>query len=185
MRTPFVSAGTLALVLFVSAGTARAAGMEPLLGQSEAEQEVAEHEERPTAEEGRGIVRRLIFYVPNRAFDLLDVVRLRFRLGPGIAVGARATKPLSLFAGAYTSLYVGLRGPRGEPQIPWPIGEDSRAGVQASVVDASTGAPGYGPLEVGAGFQLLVFGLDVGVAAYEVLDLAAGLVLIDLRDDDF
>jgi hypothetical protein len=133
----------------------------------------------------RGIGQRLLFYLPNRVFDVLDIVRLRVRIGPGIAAGARATRPISAFAGAYTSMYVGLRGPRGEAQIPWPIGADNRAGLQISTADISSGAPYYGPLEVGAGFQAIIFGLDIGVAAWEAVDLAAGLILLDPQGDDY
>ena len=147
-----------------------------VLGQAEEAEEAAPE---------KSVARRILFYLPNRVFDLLDVARVRVRVGPGIAAGARATKPVSVFAGAYTSLFVGLRGPRGEPGLPLPIGMDSRVGAQISVADLSAGAPYYGLLEVGAGFQAIIIGLDVGVCAWEVVDFAAGIIGLDPQGDDF
>ena len=34
----------------------------------------------------------ILCYLPNRIFDMLDIVRLRLRVGPGISIGARVTK---------------------------------------------------------------------------------------------
>jgi hypothetical protein len=138
--------------------------------------------------EGKGVLHHIAFYVPNRIFDVLDVVRARARVGGGLAVGARATKVAAVFIGSYSSIYVGAQGPRGRPEVPWPFGVDEKTGIQVSVVDRSTSGdfgPRYSTTEVGAGFQLFGVGLDVGVDAFEILDLATGLLLIDLRDDDY
>jgi hypothetical protein len=138
--------------------------------------------------ERRGIVHRLIFYIPNRVFDVFDIVRLRLRFGPGFSVQARATKVLSANAGFYTSFWIGLRGYRGEPRIPWPVGIESFAGATVSVVDAAAepgGGPNYGPTEIGAGFQLALLGIDFGVLPLEIADLFAGLLTIDLTGDDY
>ena len=130
----------------------------------------------------------ILMYIPNRAFDLLDVLRLRVRLGPGTSVGARVTKPLGVFFGAHTTGYVGLRGSRGKAEIPWPMGAESNAGAQVAVVGESgkgENAPVIDPLEVGAEVQFLGLGLSGAVETLEILDFAAGLLFIDLRDDDF
>ena len=80
---------------------------------------------------------------------------------------------------------MGLPGPRGEPELPLPIGGDSRAGAQASVANASAREPYYGTLETGAGFQLLYFGLEIGVAPLEAVDLLGEFLLIDIKEDDY
>jgi hypothetical protein len=150
---------------------------------TQAEAEPAQGEER------HGIGHRLLFYLPNRVFDLLDVVRARVRVGPGIAVGVRATELADVNLGAYTTLYAGLPGPRGKPRISLPVGMEVYAGAEVSVLDASTEesrfSPSYGPAEVGLGFQAAILGLDLGVEPWDLLDLALGLVLLDPNGDDF
>ncbi|MGE5842628.1 MAG: hypothetical protein ACM335_10140 [Deltaproteobacteria bacterium] len=129
---------------------------------------------------------RLLFYIPNRIFDVFDLVRARVRVGPGLAVDARVTKYGDLFLGAYNSLFVGLHGPRTEPSIPWPLGFEVRAGVKAtSLADLATEGPTYGYGEVGAGFQAAIVGMDVGVDVVEAFDLVLGFFFIDLTGDDF
>jgi hypothetical protein len=135
---------------------------------------------------GKSFGHRLLFYIPNRVFDIFDLVRARVRVGPGIAIDARVTKYGDLYAGGYSSLYVGVHGPRTKPGIPWPIGLESRAGIKAtSVADVATKGPAYGYGEVGAGFQAAIVGIDVGVDVVEILDLVLGLFFIDLTGDDF
>jgi hypothetical protein len=134
-----------------------------------------------------GVVSGILLYLPNRLFDLLDVVRARVRVGPGLALDLRATEFADLYLGAYTSVFVGLPGPRGEPEINWPFGIESLAGVEVSVADASTGVgtdPGYGSFEFGIGVQAFLVGFDVGVDPWEALDFVAGLVTLDPGSDD-
>lgn len=133
------------------------------------------------------LMHRLVMYVPNRVLDVFDVVRLRVRIGPGVAVDVRATQVAAAFAGSYASLYVGLPGPRNRVMPKLPVGVESRSGVQASVADATvTGGvgPDYGPAEIGVGVQALFVGVDIGVDPLEILDLVAGIFFIDLRNDD-
>ncbi len=166
-----------------------------------AAQEAAEPEEpatelsavgEPAAEtetrEPRGLGRRLLYYIPNRLVDVLDIVRARVRVGPGLAVGARATKPVSVFIGGYTSGYIGLPGPRGEPKFPPILGVENYSGLQISVAGQTADTehgPNYGLFEVGAGAQLWLVGVDAGVALGEIFDLLAGLILFDPRGDDY
>jgi hypothetical protein len=132
-----------------------------------------------------GVIKTIVCYVPNRVFDLLDIFRVRVRVGPGISAGVRATRPLSAFVGLHSSVFIGLPGPRGKKRIPLPVGLDLRAGAQVSVADASSGTPYYDPLEVGFEVQPLLVGVNVGVGGFEILDFFTGLVFIDLVGDDF
>jgi hypothetical protein len=139
-------------------------------------------------EDRKGLVHRLVFYIPNRVFDVFDIVRARLRFGPGFAVGARATDIADVNVGFYTSFWIGLHGPRLKPSIPWPVGIESFAGAEVSVIEADVepgGGPGYGPFEFGAGVQVALLGIDIGVEPLEVLDLIVGLVTIDLVGDDY
>ncbi len=140
----------------------------------------------PTARQGFG--HTLLLYLPNRVFDVLDIVRARVRLGPGIAIGFRVTKLTDLFLGSYASVYLGLPGPRQEPQLPRLAGLESRSGLAASVADATVTSyasdPYYAVTEIGAGVQAILVGAEAGVDPAEVFDLVFGVLTIDFRGDD-
>jgi hypothetical protein len=152
-------------------------------------------ESAPKSDTGQAEVRKdtkparekhpVLCYLPNRIFDMLDIVRLRLRVGPGVSVGARVTKLTNVFVGAHTSIFAGVYGPRGEAVIPWPIGVENHAGADVSLVDASVAGPYIGPLETGLEFQAGIIGINVGICPYEMLDLVTGLFFIDLQKDDF
>ena len=130
----------------------------------------------------------VLMYIPNRIFDILDIVRLRVRVGPGLAVGARATEAVDANLGAYASIFAGIPGPRGRPKINLPIGLENYAGAEVSVVgtsDEGSHRPHYGALEVGAGVQAAILGLDIGIDPGEIVDLATGLLFIDIIGDDY
>jgi len=127
----------------------------------------------------------ILCYLPNRIFDMLDIIRLRLRVGPGVSVGARVTKLTNVFVGAHSSVFAGVYGPRGEALIPWPIGVENHAGADVSLVDASASGPYIGPLETGLEFQAGIIGISFGICPYEMLDLVTGLFFIDLQKDDF
>ena len=139
---------------------------------------------RPSQAEA-GAVKTIVCYVPNRVFDLMDILRLRVRVGPGISAGVRATRPLSAYLGLHSTFFIGLPGPRETKRIPWPLGLDLRAGAQASIADASSGTPYYDPLEVGFEVQPLLVGVNVGIGVFEIFDFFTGLICIDLQGDDF
>lgn len=137
--------------------------------------------------ESHGVLHKVVMYLPNRVLDVFDIVRFRVRVGPGIAADVRATELASAFAGSYATVYVGLPGPRNRPLPKLPVGVESRSGLQVSLIDASVAdgvGPDYGPAEIGAGAQVVMIGLDVGIDPLEILDLAAGFLFIDLRNDD-
>lgn len=130
----------------------------------------------------------VLCYIPNRIFDVLDIVRARVRLGPGFSIGARVTEVADVFLGAHSTIYVGLRGSRGKPQVPWPMGVECNQGIEVSLLDGTAedvDKPATDPLEIGVETQLLVAGVNVAIEPMEILDLLAGLVFIDLRGDDY
>lgn len=138
--------------------------------------------------ESKGFGHRLLFYIPNRIFDVFDIVRARVRLGPGFAVGVRATELADVYVGSYVSVFAGVHGPRGEPRIPWPVGVETHTGVEVSFVEGDVDTalnPTYGAVEFGVTLQALIVGVDVGIDPLEILDLVTGLVTIDLTGDDY
>ena len=132
-----------------------------------------------------GPLMNIICYIPNRVFDVLDIIRLRLRVGPGISVGVRATKPASAFLGTHLTIWAGLHGPRGKPRLPLPFGFEARSGAQVSVADLAKSGCYYGPLEVGLETQLFLLGPNVGVAPMELVDCLLGFFFIDIQKDDF
>lgn len=129
----------------------------------------------------------VLLYLPNRVFDLLDIVRARVRVGPGLGVGIRITEPLSIYAGAHAAIYAGLPGPRQERTIPLPLGAEAVAGGRLSVLDGiycSDTSSRHSPTEIGLELQLLLVGIDVSIDPVEIADFFTGFFLIELRDDD-
>ncbi|MEI6125046.1 MAG: hypothetical protein WCQ99_00695 [Pseudomonadota bacterium] len=130
----------------------------------------------------------VICYIPNRIFDLLDILRLRMRVGPGLSVGVSATELANVFIGAHATAYVGLRGARGKPELPLPLGLENKGGIEVSVIDATTSgpyAPYTDPLELGFEAQVAIVGINFGIEVFEILDFAAGFIFLDLQKDDF
>jgi hypothetical protein len=126
-------------------------------------------------------------YLPNRVFDLCDVLRLRARFGEGFSAGARVTRWGAVFAGSYEALWVGVPGPRGRRSLPLPLGYEGKSGVDVGpiAVSSSAQAPLYGVGEVGAGVQVYMIGAEAGVDFYELVDFFAGFALVDFARDDF
>jgi len=137
---------------------------------------------------GHSFGHMLLLYIPNRVLDVFDFIRLRVRVGPGLAVGVRATKPLTLSIGGYTSIFAGLPGPRLKPTVSLPFGIENYAGVEVSVADATAQGkfgPNYSNTEIGVSVHPVIFGFDICVDPLEVVDLALGFLFIDIRGDDF
>jgi hypothetical protein len=179
---------TLAAVLVLASATAllgprEAAAQEETPPPAEAQDEPAEAEAEPAEPERRN---RVLWYVPNRLFDILDVFRVRARIGPGLAADARVTVA-EVFVGGYASGYVGLPGPRLERKRPRLLGPEAESGVKVlfgGSTTATENGPGYSPTEVGAGVHLGILGVDLGADFFEVIDLLGGFLLLDPRKDD-
>lgn len=143
----------------------------------------------PEVEEERDVSvgHALLWYIPNRISDILDIVRLRLRLGPGLAVGARVTELLDFNLGGYGTVWAGIPGPRRARTFNWPVGFESMAGVEFLWWDGTThghGGPHYGAVEVGLGAQIVLIGFDLGVDVWEIVDFVTGIVFIDPVADD-
>lgn len=131
----------------------------------------------------------ILMYIPNRIFDVLDIVRARVRIGPGLSVGARVTSIVTIFVGGHSTAYVGLPGPRGKPEVSLPFGLEDSSGPALAPTKENKEEPAkhpyYGPTEIGAEAQAVIAGVNVGVEPLEALDLLAGIIFIDLKGDDF
>ncbi|HMP72503.1 MAG TPA: hypothetical protein PKE55_04495 [Kiritimatiellia bacterium] len=129
-----------------------------------------------------------LWYLPNRGMDLLDIVRLRVKVGPGLGVTARATDYAAFYAGSQKTVYVGLAGPRYPGGFRSPVGLEYQRGLVVAGVDATDELPHpphYGFSEVDAGVHLGLVGVEVGLDPFELADFIAGWFFIDLRGDDY
>lgn len=154
---------------------------EPQASQTKSKSDESDSDGRP----GAGHV--LLMYLPNRLLDVTDLVRLRARVGPGFAVGARATTLLDVYLGSYVGIFAGLPGPRMKRGLRSPVGFESYSGIGVSVAEATIEGgigPGYSDTEFGINLHLLLIGLDLGVDPVELLDFAAGLFTLEIRKDD-
>jgi hypothetical protein len=141
----------------------------------------------PRAQAQVGMLIAVVKYVPNRALDALDLLRLRLRVGPGNAFAARAGEPFEYFRGRYRSVFAGLPGPRRGPLPRLPVGIEARDRRDSEGEGArlAWGDPGYALRECALGFQAGVFGLDLGTDPTQWLDFAFGLIGLDPADDDW
>jgi len=149
-----------------------------------------DEEEQPytTDDDEESIWYSIAVYLPNRVLDLLDIVRLRAKVGPGLAAGVRVTNVAELYLGSYVSVYAGLPGPRQRVLPLSPIGLESHNGVAFGpfAASANMGAgPDYSPTEIGLGLHAVVAGVDLGIDPVEIIDFIGGVFLFDIRDDDF
>jgi len=175
-------------ILFISPNTCKADTPEEL---PVAEEENLTPEpiilEGKTSSPPNSTLSTVLLYLPNRIFDLLDIVRARVRVGPGLGVGIRMTEPLSIYAGAHATIYAGLPGPRQERTIPLPLGAEAVAGGRLSVLNGiycSDTSSRHSQTEVGLELQVLLVGVDISIDPVEFADFLTGFFLFELRDDD-
>jgi hypothetical protein len=143
---------------------------------------------RVAAEEGaEPFWKQAVWYVPNRALDLVDVFRVRAKVGPGVGAGVRMTDALSLYAGRSHAAYLGLPGPRGgmglRPLWGW---EQMRGGILLGldVTDDLPYAPVYESSEIGFSAHLLLVGGEVTFSPNEWVDFLGGWFGLDPAQDD-
>jgi len=136
--------------------------------------------------EGHSFGHKLLLYIPNRLFDIVDIVRLKVQVGTGLTAAARVTDVADLWLGGHTAIWAGLPGSRGKPKLPIPVGIDSKAGAKVSVINltAQAGDRYYPPDEVGLDFHLLVVGAGAGVSVVQAADAILGFFFIDFSGDD-
>ncbi len=161
---------------------------------------------RPPKE--RGVAVRILLYLPDRIFDLLDVVSFDMRSGLGIGAELHATRGMQLGGEGAYSLALGWfdhRALGGRYQVfttaeigPYAsryllIGGGSTAGLQL-VMDQSNGVdapdlPLYQEFRdywaVGASAMAIFYGAAADVHPVEIADLLAGFALVDFLHDDF
>ncbi len=123
----------------------------------------------------------VLLYIPNRVLDLIDIFRVDVGFGPSVGAVVRVTEygQLGYRQMMPASVRVGDLGRR----LPVMVEKSSEFGIGPVYAD-SPDRP-VCPGEVGLGGDVLVAGAYAGVCIDEVADFLAGLVLIDLKGDDY
>ncbi|MDX1957156.1 MAG: hypothetical protein SFU98_01215 [Leptospiraceae bacterium] len=152
------------------------------------------------------ILKRILFYIPDRISDILDLFDIWIDLGPQLGVEAKVTSvvQLELFSGAYTGVGFGqnkMIGGKVEKRASFavgPIGVTNHSGttVGSSGIKVAEDyffihSPGKNLYQtdqdywafggkVGAG----LVGVEIKFHPFEFLDLIAGIFFLDLSNDD-
>lgn len=120
----------------------------------------------------------LLYYVPNRALDFLDIWRLNVGFGCGFGVNVRATELAEIGFGQYETTRFGMKG------RVLPVYEENIDEAGIAILGYVNGCLQRDPTEVGADLHLGIIGAQAAASLAEAADFFAGLILIDLQGDD-
>lgn len=123
--------------------------------------------------------RRLVYYLPNRLTDFLDILRINVAFGLGAGINIRPTKGLQLGVAAYDSVRVGLRGRRYPFWHEWSL----EGGFDGMYYEGGETERGF--YEFGGTIHVLLVGFEAAFDIEEALDFGYGIFLSDPADDDF
>jgi len=151
--------------------------------------------------------RRILYWVPDRLLDLLDVVSFDLGVGPGLLANAHVTRWGGLGAGARASLGVGWHegrslGLRVLNEQAWSVpgyAQGALLGFTHGTGPSRVGAERFDgcpctstqlhstwrdPWAVGVEAHLLLVGASVAIHPLQLLDFVGGIFLVDGLDDD-
>jgi hypothetical protein len=121
---------------------------------------------------------QVLFYIPNRALDLIDIARVSVGVGPGFNANVRATELATVAAGQYETTRFGMKGRT------LPVFEENIDEGGVGFLGYVNGRLQRDPSEVGADLHLGIVGAQVAASLAEAADFLAGIILIDLQKDD-
>lgn len=172
----------LALVCCSCASPARVSGPFPAPWVEEGSESQGE-EEGSVVEGSVSTLGAIFLYLPNRIFDLFEIVRFGVNLGPGLGLDARVTRYAQATLMTRTSVGVGLQGLR---RLPVSAATESGAAVGPVRSDASLGL-GWplNPGDIRVEPHLFLVGAHVAVDTFAIGDFLAGLIGLDPSGDDF
>jgi len=132
----------------------------------------------PAPAKRSSLLDQVLFYIPNRALDLVDIARLSVGVGPGFDANVRATELLTAGIGQYETTRFGLKGRT------VPVFEENIDEGGVGILGYVNGKLQRDPSEVGADLHVGVIGAQAAASLAEAADFLAGLILIDLQKDD-
>lgn len=120
----------------------------------------------------------IMYYVPNRLLDAMDIFRLNVGFGCGCGVNVRLTELAELGYGQYQTTRFGMKG------RVLPVYEENIDEAGFAMCGYVNGCLQRDPTEVGADLHLGIIGAQAAVSLAEAADFITGLVLVDLQGDD-
>lgn len=124
--------------------------------------------------------RSVLLYLPNRLLDFVDIFRFDVGVGPAWGVVGRVTKYGQIGYREFSpaSFRLGLRGRR----LPFFVERSSEFGVGPGFVRSHD--RGVTPAEIGAGADLFIAGVYLGLSFDQLADFLLGWFGPDFPDDD-
>lgn len=120
----------------------------------------------------------VLYYVPNRVLDFVDIFRVNVGIGCGFGVNVRATELAEIGFGQYETTRFGMKG------RVMPVYEENINEAGVAILGYVNGCLQRDPTEVGADLHLGIIGAQAAVSLAEAADFITGFVLIDLQGDD-
>lgn len=120
----------------------------------------------------------ILYYVPNRVLDLVDIGRLNIGIGCGWGFNVRATELAEIGYGCYETTRFGMKG------RVLPVYEENISEGGIAFLGYVNGCLQRDPTEVGADLHIGVIGAQAAVSLAEAADFITGFLLIDLQQDD-
>jgi hypothetical protein len=131
----------------------------------------------PKVDKG-GLLHMVLYYVPNRVLDFIDIGRLSVGFGVGYGVNVRLTELAEVGLGCYESTRFGMKG------RVLPIYEENIDEAGVAFLGFVNGCLQRDPTEIGADLHVGVIGAQAAVSLAEAADFIVGFLLIDLQGDD-
>lgn len=120
----------------------------------------------------------VLYYVPNRALDFVDIFRVNVGVGCGWGINVRATELAEIGIGQYETTRFGMKG------RVLPVYEENINESGVAFLGFVNGCLQRDPTEVGADVQLGIIGAQAAVSLAEAVDFITGFVLYDPQGDD-
>ncbi len=120
----------------------------------------------------------VLFYVPNRVLDFVDIFRLNIGIGCGWGFNVRATELAQIGYGCYETTRFGMKG------RVMPVYEENINEGGVAFLGYVNGCLQRDPTEVGADLHIGVIGAQAAVSLAEAADFITGFIFVDLQQDD-
>ena len=120
----------------------------------------------------------VLYYVPNRVLDFVDIFRLNIGIGCGWGFNVRATELAEIGYGSYETTRFGMKG------RVLPVYEENIQEGGVAFLGYINGCLQRDPTEVGADLHIGVIGAQAAVSLAEAADFIVGFILVDLQQDD-